>query len=176
MFVARLLPVQALTSLAVGATSALLVVLTAQHLRVGAGALLGPFLSNWLTKGRYLDVRLLFVPYILRGIGDALLGLVVELPWALVILFVYGLNTSTGMVASSTILQTVIPDRVRGRVFTLLDVIWAATRLVSLGMGGVLADRIGISAVYVLGGALLPLAGILGLALLGRVTLATPCL
>jgi MFS family permease len=35
-FVARLVPVQALTSLAVGATSALLVVLAARHLRVGA--------------------------------------------------------------------------------------------------------------------------------------------
>jgi hypothetical protein len=78
-FVARLVPVQALTSLAVGATSALLVVLAARHLRVGAnglgwllaaigvGALLGPFLSNRLTGGRYLDVRLLFVPCLARA-------------------------------------------------------------------------------------------------------------
>jgi hypothetical protein len=122
------------------AASALLVVLAARHLRVGAngfgwllaaigaGALLGPFLSNRLTGGRYLDVRLLFVPYIIRGMGDMALGLVVGLPWALAILFVYGLNTATGMVASQSILQTVIPDRVRGRVFTLLDVTWAAVR------------------------------------------------
>jgi MFS family permease len=182
-FVARLVPIQALTSLAVGATSALLVVLAARHLRIGAdgfawliaaigvGALLGPFLSNWWTKGRYLDVRLLFVPYIIRGVGDVALGLVVGLPWALVILFVYGLNTSTGVVASNSILQTVIPDHVRGRVLTLLDVTWAAMRLVSLSLGGVLADRIGISAVYVIGGALLACAGWLGLVLLGRTTL-----
>ncbi|HVA90532.1 MAG TPA: MFS transporter, partial [Chloroflexota bacterium] len=182
-FVARLVPVQALTSLAVGATSALLVVLATRHLHlaaaglgwllvaIGVGALLGPFLSNWLTGGRYLDVRLLFVPYLIRGAADVALGLVMGLPWALVILFVYGLNTSTGMVASNTILQTVIPDRVRGRVFTLLDVTWAAMRLVSLGLGGLLADRVGISAVYVAGGALLLLAGVLGLLLLGRVPL-----
>lgn len=182
-FVARLVPVQALTSLAVGATSALLVVLAATHLRIGAdgfgwliaaigaGALLGPFLSNRLTKGRYLDVRLLFVPYVIRGMGDVALGLVVGLPWALGILFVYGLNTSTGVVASNNILQTVIPDRVRGRVFTLLDVTWAAMRLVSLGLGGVLADRLGISVVYVAGGLLLAVAGVLGLILLGRLPL-----
>src|SRR5919199_600913 len=162
-FVARLVPVQALTSLAVGATSALLVVLATQHLHlaaggfgwllaaIGVGALLGPFLSNWLTRGQYLDVRLLFVPYLIRGAGDIALGLVVGLPWALLILFVYGLNTATGMVASNTILQTVIPDRVRGRVFTLLDVTWAAMRLLSLGGGGWLADRAGISSVYVTG-------------------------
>jgi MFS family permease len=182
-FVARLVPVQALTSLVVGATSALLVVLAAKHLRIsaqgfgwllaaiGVGALLGPFLSNWLTRGRYLDVRLLFVPYVIRGIGDIALGLVVGLPWALVILFIYGLNTSTGMVASNTIVQTVIPDRVRGRVFTLLDVTWAAMRLLSLGLGGLLADRLGISAVYFIGGSLLALAGLLGLVLLGSIRL-----
>ena len=183
-FVARLVPIQALTSFAVGATSALLVVLAAKHLRVGAdgfgwliaaigiGALLGPFLSNRLTRGRYLDARLLFVPYVIRGVGDVALGLVVGLPWALVILFVYGLNTSTGTVASTSILQTIIPDRVRGRVFTLLDVTWAAMRLISLGLGGFLADRLGISAVYVGGGTLLALAGVLGLILLGRIPLA----
>ncbi len=179
-FVARLVPVQALTSLATGATSALLVVLATTHLHlaaqgfgwllaaIGVGALLGPFLSNGLTGGRYLDMRLLFVPYVIRGVGDVALGLVVGLPWALVILFVYGLNTATGMVASTTILQTVIPDRVRGRVFTLLDVTWAAMRLVSLGLGGLLADRIGVASVYVIGGVLLVLAGVLGLALLGH--------
>jgi len=113
-------------------------------------------------------MRLLFVPYVIRGVGDVALGLVVGLPWALVILFVYGLNTATGMVASTTILQTVIPDRVRGRVFTLLDVTWAAMRLVSLGLGGLLADRIGVASVYVIGGVLLVLAGVLGLALLGH--------
>ncbi len=184
-FVARLVPVQALTSLATGATSALLVVLATKHLHlmaqgfgwllaaIGVGALLGPFLSNGLTGGRYLDMRLLFVPYLIRGASDIALGLVVRLPWALVILFVYGLNTSTGMVASTTILQTVIPDRVRGRIFTLLDVTWAAIRFVSLGLGGVLADRIGISAVYVIGGMLLALAGVLGLALLARLPLST---
>jgi len=187
-FVARLLPVQALTSLATGATSALLVVLATKHLHlaaqgfgwllaaIGIGALLGPFLSNGLTRGRSLDVRLLFVPYLIRGAGDVALGLVVGLPWALMILFIYGLNTSTGMVASNTILQTVIPNRVRGRVFTLLDVTWAAMRLLSLGLGGLLADRFGIAAVYIAGGTLLALAGALGLALLGRLPLDRPSL
>jgi len=108
---------------------------------------------------------------VIRGVGDVALGLVVGLPWALVILFVYGLNTSTGVVASNSILQTVIPDRVRGRVFTLLDVTWAAMRLLSLRLGGLLADRVGVAAVYVIGGALLALAGVLGLALLGRLPL-----
>ena len=116
-------------------------------------------------------MRLLFVPYLIRGAGDIALGLVVGLPWALVILFVYGLNTSSGMVAAQSILQTVIPDGVRGRVFTLLDVTWAAMRLLSLALGGLVTDHVGISAVYVAGGSLLALAGVLGLALLGNLPL-----
>src|SRR5919202_89995 len=147
-FIARLVPVQALTSLAVGATSALLVVLATRHLHLETPGF------GWLLAA--------------IGVGDIALGLVVGLPWALVILFAYGLNTSTGMVAAQSILQPVIPDRVRGRVFTLLDVTWAAMRLLSLALGGLVADRVGISAVYIAGGSLLALAGVLGLALLGN--------
>ena len=178
-FVARLLLVQALASFAVGATGALLVVLAERHLRlapagfawligaIGAGALLGPLIPNALARD-YRDARWLFVPYIIRGIGDVLIAVVTPLPVALLILFVYGLNTSTGMVVFSATVQGVIPDKVRGRVFTLLDVTWNLMRLLSLALGGVLVDAWGIAPVYWLGGTLLALAGALGLALLGR--------
>jgi len=85
-----------------------------------------------------------------------------------VILFVYGLNTATGMVVFSSTVQGAVPDKVRGRVFTLLDVTWNIMRLLSLALGGVLVDVWGIAPVYWLGGTLLALAGALGLVLLGR--------
>jgi hypothetical protein len=40
--------------------------------------------------------------------------------------------------------------------------LWSAARLVSLGAGGLLADAIGIRAVYVLGGLLLLIAAAIG--------------
>jgi MFS family permease len=178
-FVSRLLLVQSLAALAVGATGALLVVLAERHLRlppagfawligaIGVGALLGPLIPNALA-GDYRDARWLFVPYIIRGIGDALIAVFTPLPVALLLLFIYGLNTSTGTVVFSSTIQGAVPDRVRGRVFTLLDVSWSGMRLLSLAAGGVLVDTIGIRPVYWIGGALLALAGVLGLALLGR--------
>ncbi len=178
-FVSRLLLVQALASFAVGATGALLVVLSEQHLRlppagfawligaIGAGALLGPLIPNTLATD-YRDARWLFVPYVIRGLGDVLLAVFTPLPIALLLLFIYGLNTSTGMVVFNSTIQGVVPDKVRGRVFTLLDVAWNAMRLLSLALGGLLVDAVGIRPLFWLGGALLALAGLLGLMLLGR--------
>lgn len=178
-FVSRLVLVQSLASLAVGATGALLVVLAERHLElsaagfawligaIGLGALLGPFIPNTLATD-YRDARWLFVPYVIRGVGDILIAVFTPLPVALVILFIYGLNTSTGMVVFNSTIQGVIPDHVRGRVFTLLDVSWNVMRLVSLALGGLLVDAVGIQPVFWLGGSLLALAGLLGLTLLGR--------
>lgn len=134
---------------------------------MGAGALLGPLIPNTLAAD-YRDARWLFMPYVLRGLGDVLIAVFTPLPVALVILFVYGLNTSTGMVVFSSTIQGVVPDKVRGRVFTLLDVTWNAMRLLSLALGGILVDTVGIRPLFWLGGTLLTLAGLLGLILLGR--------
>lgn len=179
VLLSRLLVVQSLASFAVGATGAMLVVLSERHLRqppegfawliaaIGAGALLGPLIPNALARD-YRSARWLFVPYIIRGVGDVLIAVLTPLPVALLILFVYGLNTSTGMVVFNSTIQGAIPDALRGRAFTLLDVSWNAMRLLSLAVGGLIADRLGIQPLFWLGGALLALAGVLGLALLGR--------
>lgn len=185
VFVSRLLAVQSLASFAVGATGALLVVLSERHLRqppsgfawliaaIGAGALVGPLIPNTFARD-YRNARWLFVPYLIRGAGDILIAVVTPLPAALAILFVYGLNTSTGMVVFSTTIQGAIPEAMRGRVFTLLDVDWSAMRLLSLALGAVAVDRVGIEPVFWAGGALLAAAGALGLALLGSFRFAEP--
>jgi len=177
--ISRLLIVQSLASFAVGATGAMLVVLSEQHLdlrpsgfawligAIGAGALLGPLIPNALARD-YRTARWMFVPYIVRGLGDVLLAFFTPLPVALLILFVYGLNTSAGMVVYSAAVQGAVPDRVRGRVFTLLDVSWNAMRLLSLALGAVVVDAVGVRPLFWSGGALLAGAGILGLALLGN--------
>ena len=176
-FVSRLLLVQALASLATGATSAMLVVLSDRHLHlppagfawligaIGVGALLGPLIPNTLARD-YREPRWLFVPYLIRGIGDVLLAVFTPLPIALALLFIYGLNTSTGIVVFNSTVQGAVPDAVRGRVFTLLDVTWSAMRLLSLALGGLFVDAVGIEPLFWTGGALLGTAGILGLLLL----------
>lgn len=171
-FVGPLIVAQTLASFATGGTSALLVVLSARHLHlpadrfawlliaIGFGALVGPFLLPRLLGA---DARLIFWPYIWRGVGDILLGLFTPLPVALAILVVYGIGTSTGAITYGTVLQRRVPDRVRGRVFATLDVVWSAGEIASIGVAGLLVDRIGITAIYIGGGAMLVLAGLIGL-------------
>lgn len=175
-FVGPMLVIQGLAALATGGTSALLVVLASRHLHlppadfswlllaIGAGALIGPYL---LPRRFGADPRLVFWPYVWRGLGDILLALVTPFPIALFLLFTYGLGTSTGAVTYSTVVQRRIPDRLRGRVFATLDVVWATGEIASIGLAGLLVDHVGIVAVYLGGGALLMLAGALGLLLPG---------
>ncbi len=184
-FVSRLLIVQSLASFAVGATGAMLIVLAERRLElppagfawligaIGLGALVGPLIPNAFARN-YHTARWLFVPYLIRGVGDVLIAVFTALPVALVILFVYGLCASTGMVVFNSTIQRAIPDAFRGRVFTLLDVSWSAMRLLSLGLGGLVVDRLGIVPLYWIGGTLLALAGILGLSLFGRMRFSEP--
>ena len=175
--VSRLLIVQSIASFAVGATGAMLVVLSERHLAlppsgfawligaIGVGALLGPLLPNVLAND-YRNARWLFLPYVIRGLGDVAIAIFTPLPIALLILFVYGLNTSAGLVVFNSTVQSSVRSSMRGRVFTLLDVAWNAMRLLSLAAGAVMVDVVGIQPLFWAGGALLTLAGVLGLVLL----------
>ena len=168
----RLAVVQVLASLSAGATGGLLVVLADEWLGVGAsgfgfllaaigvGAAVGPLVLR--ARIRASDRRWLFGPYLLRGGVDLTLAGVGNPAVAFAALGAYGVGTSTGMIAYQATLQTEVPTELRGRAFALYDVLWNAARLVSLGLGGILADAVGIRAVYVLGGVLLLAAGAVG--------------
>ncbi|MDP5182611.1 MFS transporter [Blastococcus sp. BMG 814] len=164
---------QLLAALSAGATSALLVVLAAEHLgapadaygilvgAIGVGAALGPTLLLRLIPDPRRPLYV-FGPYVLRGLVDLVLASVRSLPVAAATLAVYGIGTSTGAVTFNSLLQSHLTDRTRGRVFALMDLLWQTGRLASLGVGGLLADTLGIRAVYYVGGALLLLAAAVG--------------
>ncbi len=177
--------VQGLAALSAGATSALLVVFAQRHLHIdatgfgfllaaiGLGAGLGPLVLQRFVS----DVRhpmLLFGPYMLRGVVDLALAAFSSFASALVGLGLYGVGTSTGNITYNTVLQTTTPNRFRGRVFALYDVVWQTGRLISIGAGGVLADQLGIRGVYIMGGALLLAAGTAGFVLVPKILMTTP--
>jgi MFS family permease len=163
---------QFLAALSAGATSALLVVLAQERLgggegygllvaAIGAGAALGPL----LLLRRIKDPRrplYVFGPYAVRGLVDLVLVVVTSVPLAAAALVVYGLSTSTGSVTFSSLVQSRVPEHLRGRAFAGFDVLWQTGRMLSLLGGGLLADTIGIRPVYLLGGLLLLAAAAAG--------------
>ncbi len=176
---------QALAALSAGASSALLVVLAARHLRVGGtgyglmlaaiaiGAFTGPLLlsrvSGWARRPHAL-----FLAFGVRGVVDVVLATVTAIPAALVALVGYGLGTSTGNVTFASTIQSHVAPDLRGRVFSAYDLIWQSMRLMSLLLGGLVADAFGIRAVYYGGGVLLLAAAAVGLTLRGSATTTTP--
>jgi len=166
--------VQLLAALSAGATSALLVVLAQRRLHsgpsgfgmllgaTGVGAAIGPLLLTRLTSNPRRPA-LVFGPYLLRGGVDLILATTRSLPIATTALAAYGVGTSIGMVTYNSLLQAEVPEHLRGRVFAGFDLLWQTGRLASIALGGLAADRLSISAVYLLGGTLLLLAGTIGL-------------
>ncbi len=169
--------VQVMAALSAGATSALLVVLAERRLgaaadgyglllgAIGVGAAAGPLILARLTSNAR-QPGLVFGALLLRGGVDLALATVTQVWAAVAALVAYGLGTSTGTVAFNSLLQAELPEEQRGRVFAGFDALWQTGRLASLGLGGVLADALGIQAVYALGGLLLITAAAFGLATL----------
>lgn len=169
----RLAVVQVLASMSAGATSGLLVVLAEEWLGVGprgfgsmlaaigVGAALGPLLLRRFIRAR--DKRWLFGPFAVRGGVDITLATIGNPMVAGGALVAYGMSTSTGMVAYQSTLQTLVPPEVRGRAFAVYDVLWNGARLLSLLVGGIVADLIDVRAVFVSSAVLLFAAATIGL-------------
>lgn len=170
---------QFLAALSAGATGALLVVLAREHLAleakdyglllgaIGIGAGIGPVLLARLSDDPRRSA-LVLGPFLLRAVVDVVLATVTGLVCAMVALVAYGLGTSTGAVTFNSLLQAETPPHLRGRVFAGFDLLWQSGRLLSLLVGGLLADLLGIRTVYYLGALLLLAAATAGWAGLRR--------
>lgn len=85
-----------------------------------AGAALGPL----LLLRRMRDPRrplYVFEPYAVRGLVDLLPAVVTSIPLAAGALLFYGLSTSTGNVTFSSLIQSRVPEGLRGSAFAFFD-------------------------------------------------------
>jgi hypothetical protein len=122
---------------------------------------LGPALLARLVR-RPRRPAFVFGPYVLRAAVDAILAVTRTPAVALGALAGYGIRTSTWAVTFDSLLQAHVPAPMRGRTLAGFDLTWQLRRLVSLGVGGVVDDTIGVPAVYGLGALLLAAAGTVG--------------
>jgi MFS family permease len=118
----------------------------------GVGALIGGalliFFGDQFHKG-----RLLFFSRVL--IGPVILGVALSrTPWiSMALMTVMGYSLITQLVISNTLIQTIVPDNLRGRVISTYT--WALGGFYPLGslLMGFLGDRIGAPAAAMISGA-----------------------
>lgn len=84
------------------------------------------------------------------GVGAVLIGLAPSLAWVLIWTALAGMGVSMYSVGQGTLIQTVVPVELRGRVFAVLAPVIMAALLVGAGAGGVLAR--GLDVRIIIGG------------------------
>ncbi len=133
---------------------------------VGIGSIVGAAAVATLAEGRPPLTLLLGMAGAASGLTVLLAG-VHSFPAAMVILILVGFSQIVFLANCNTMLQMVVPDRMRGRIMSLYAFVWVgATPLGSLFVGTI-ADWYGVAAAYAAGGGV-ALVLILGLGLLAR--------
>ena len=86
----------------------------------GTGALLGPYLVNGLVGHDQNRMRWsIAISYVVNGLGYLGFSLAPTLAWGLPFVLIGHLGSGASWVLSSTMLQQVVPDRLRGRIFSI---------------------------------------------------------
>lgn len=117
----------------------------------GAGALIGALTTGWV-KGVRRQGRAVIIAVVLWGVAITAFGLIRVLAVALVLLAVAGWADVLSAVFRSTILQSSIPDELRGRLSAVqIAVVQGGPRLGDIEAGGV-ADAFGATFSVVSGG------------------------
>ncbi|HEY3809785.1 MAG TPA: MFS transporter [Acidimicrobiales bacterium] len=117
----------------------------------GAGALVGALMTGWVSSIRRQG-RAVILAVVVWGTAITLFGLVDILWIALVLLALAGWADVVSAVFRNTILQTAVPDELRGRLSAVqIAVVQGGPRLGDLEAGGV-ADAFGTSFSVVSGG------------------------
>ncbi len=129
----------------------------------GVGALLGSLLAGWV--GKRVPASALFCwTGVLGGLTFFLYANIRYFLVTLAIVLVQMIVFSIGQVASQVLMQQLVPEELRGRVFSQIITGYTVTQVLGAGLWGVLIDRIGVIPVFNIAGGIATLAGLFILA------------
>ncbi len=138
---------------------------------MAGGMLVGSFLI-W-RYGRSLNPSLvLFLGMIMDGLTYSLLYLIDTYVGARVLILIHGIGIPMITVSRTTLIQTVVPNQYRGRVFSMVSLSVIGLTALSAALIGPLAEVIPIATVFLIIGLAAALCGITGLSHQGMMKLA----
>ncbi len=125
----------------------------------GIGALIGSLLAGWI--GKKVSASALFCwTGVLGGLSFFFYANIPIFYITLGIVLIQMIVFSVGQVAAQSLLQQMIPEELRGRVFAQIITGYTITHLLGAGVWGALIDRIGVIPVFNLAGVIATLAGL----------------
>jgi MFS family permease len=144
---------------------------------IGFGALvstwgLGMLIGSWAT-GRWMGERAVEVPVLFAGmVGSGVMVLMMGLSpvFALVLVssVLGGVGSGAVNVARQVLLQRTVPDRLRARVFGVVEALATASFVIGLATAGPVVEVMGVRAAYAASGVVLALGALILLPLLVR--------
>jgi MFS family permease len=129
---------------------------------IGVGNLAGGFVMG-LIGSRLARGRAVISGYVLMGLSTALLGLTGNLGLAIGLMVGSGVANMVFVIPSQTLFQERTPSELLGRVISLRFALVFGAMTIAMGVGGVLAELVGVPAVISVFGLLTVAAGLAGL-------------
>jgi len=131
----------------------------------GVGMLVGSIAVGSLTS-RFRHTKLLAASLILLGLLATAIGFAPTFALVLVLLVLLGLTLPPLNSSASTLVQTVTPDALMGRVNSASGTLQSLATLLSMAVAATLGDLIGVRTVFAVCGAIMTFGGLLGWVLL----------
>ena len=117
----------------------------------GIGTALGPILlRQWMGDSRAASLRAITLSFVMLTLGVTGLGLANMLPMIVVMTVVRGIGSGAAWVFSSALLQKLVTDEYRGRVFAFEFAILTLTQSFSVLWAGFAMDSLGLDVQQVL--------------------------
>lgn len=133
------------------------------------GMILGGILVSMIAA-RVKSTSFLVSGLIGTGLFVGLLSTSNNLIYIVAIIFGIGLAVAPANIGAQTIIQTSVPDKVRGRTGAANSALISSASILSMAVAGVLADLLGSRTVFVIGGVFTAVAGLIALFIFKGVT------
>ena len=133
----------------------------------GVGTLAASYFLSYVGEIRHQG-RLLIVGSLIFGLSFALFGFTRSIPLAAFAYLINGAAWTAASIASTAIIQSIVPNEVRGRIMSLFMLNGAVAQMNSLALGGV-ADAVGMTV-------MLPAAALLCSLMVAVLALGVPTL
>ena len=128
-----------------------------------AGGMLAGTLFIWRFGKKINRSRVLFWGMVLDGLTYSLLYYIGSYEATKILLFIHGIGIPMITVSRTTIIQSVVPDRLRGRIFSMVSMAVIGFTALSSGLVGPLAEVVLISTIFLVIGVGAALCGVIGL-------------